>query len=225
MNSREIVLNTLAGKYVGPVPWIEIETRDELIAKTLGVENVGWPERVKYAKLYGQDAVGFAHWERFGCDVISQGDVLGFNALINDWDDLDKFKMPEKIDEEKLIENVRKAHEAIGDSGLALFVAHLLCLDPVIMDMGFENFCIKLYTDPALVKEIMERYTQYYSKLDQIYSKLPEIDFIWIGEKYGSDKSDPLQHNYRVCRTGVSPVYANIGFIQFEFLIPPLPRE
>jgi len=90
--------------------------------------------------------------------------------------------MPEKIDEGKLIENVRKAHEAIGNSGLALFVAHLLCLDPVIMDMGFENFCIKLYTDSSLVKEIMERYTQYYSKLDQIYSKLPEIDFIWIGE-------------------------------------------
>jgi lambda repressor-like predicted transcriptional regulator len=45
MNSRQLVLDTLAGKLGLPLPWIEIETRDELIAAALGVENVDWPER------------------------------------------------------------------------------------------------------------------------------------------------------------------------------------
>ncbi len=176
-------MKTLLGELEGPVPWIEIETRDELIAKTLHLETVTWEDRVTYAVRYGQDAVGFSHWERFGCDVVSEGEVLGFNARIHDWADLDdKFLMPDEIDRERLIENVRKGKEAIGDTGLALFVAHLLCMDPAMMDMGFENFCIKMYTDPALVKEILERYTEYYAKLDELYSSLPEIDFIWIGE-------------------------------------------
>lgn len=183
MNSRQLVLDTLAGKQGLPVPWIEIETRDELIAAALGVERVDWPERVRYAKLVGQDAVGFAHWQRFGCETIVKGQVLGFHALIDDWEDLPKhFSMPDQIDEEMLIENVRRAHEAIGDSGLALFVAHVFCLDPAMMDLGFENFCYKLYDDPALIEWLFEKYVDYYGKLDRLYSKLPEIDFIWVGE-------------------------------------------
>lgn len=183
MTSRQLVLDTLAGKADLPVPWIEIETRDELIAATLGVEKVDWPERVAYAKLVGQDAVGFAHWQRFGCETYSKGQVLGFNARIDDWEDLeDKFVMPDKIDEEMLVENVRRAHEAIGDSGLALFVAHVLCLDPAQMDLGFENFCYKLYDDPELIKWLFEKYVWYYGMLDRLYSQMPEIDFIWVGE-------------------------------------------
>ena len=182
MTSRDIVLKTLQGEKA-PVPWVEIETRDELIALTLGIEKVTWKERVEYALKAGQDAVGFAHWERFGCDVISKGQVLGFNARINDWADLeDKFLMPDKLDEEKLIANVKEAHEAIGDSGLALFVAHVHCLDPIMMDLGFENMCYKLHDDVDLIKNMLERYVGYYSKLDELYSKMPEIDFIWVGE-------------------------------------------
>ena len=93
-----------------------------------------------------------------------------------------KFKMPCKIDFLKLKENVQRAKDAIGDSGLALFVAHVLCFDPILMDMGIENFSIALYEDRDLVHEIFKRYTDYYSALDQFYSELPEIDFIWIGE-------------------------------------------
>lgn len=184
MNSREIVMGILAGKVAGPVPWLEIETRDELIARTYGLADdaVDWPTRVRYAKEFGQDIVGFSHWDRFGCDVINNGDVLGFNARVKDQNDMDKFLMPDDIDREKLIENVKRAKEAIGDSGLALFVSHLLCLDPVIMDMGFENFCVSLYTNLDFVKELMERYVEYYIKIDELYSSLPEIDFIWIGE-------------------------------------------
>lgn len=182
INSRESVLGTLEGRIQGRVPWVEIETRDELIAKSLGKNEVDWSDRVRYACETGLDAVGIAHWDRFGCDVISKGEVLGFIPRIKDRTDMSQFRMPDKIDEEKLIENVRRANEAIGSSGLALFVSHLLCLDPVIMDLGFENFCIKIYTEPDFIAEMMERYTEYYSKLTSLYSRLPEIDFIWIGE-------------------------------------------
>ncbi|ATW25872.1 uroporphyrinogen decarboxylase family protein [Candidatus Formimonas warabiya] len=181
MKPKEMVLDALQGKR-GPIPWIEIETRDELIAKTFGLEKVGWQERVKYAKFVGQDAVGIAHWDRFGNEMVEYNGVLGFKPLIKEREDLDKLKIPEEIDEDFLRNRVKEAKEAIGDSGLALFVAHIFCLDPVIIDLGFENFCYKLYEDIDLIKEIMERYTQYFMKLDRLYSSMPEIDFIWVGE-------------------------------------------
>ena len=181
MTSRELVIKCLK-RHEGAVPWIEIETRDELISVSLGISDVNWPERVKFAVLMGQDAIGFAHWERFGCDVIKKGSVLGFKPRIQTRADMHKFKMPSKIDFLKLKENVQRAKDAIGDSGLALFVAHVLCFDPILMDMGIENFSYALYDDIDLVHEIFKRYTDYYSALDQFYSELPEIDFIWIGE-------------------------------------------
>lgn len=164
------------------MPWIEIETRDELISKFLGIEEVGWPERIEFALSVGQDAVGFAHWERFGCDIIQKGSVLGFAPRIQSRRDINKFSMPSKLDYQILRDNVYRAKEAIGDSDLSLFVAHVLCFDPVVMDMGLENFTVALYEDRDLIHDFFKRYTWYYSALDDFYSGLPEIDFIWIGE-------------------------------------------
>jgi hypothetical protein len=181
MEPKEMVLNALAGKE-GPIPWAEIETRDELIAKTYGIESVSWNDRVDYARKVGLDAVGIAHWDRFGNEMIEKNGVLGFRPLITDRNDLDKLRIPDEIDEDALRERVFEAKKAIGDSGLALFVAHLFCFDPVMIDLGFENFCYKLYDDPGLIELMMEKYTQYYMKLDRLYSSMPEIDFIWVGE-------------------------------------------
>jgi uroporphyrinogen-III decarboxylase len=183
MKPRELVLHALTGN-VGPVPWIEIETRDELIAKAVGVDTPTWDDRVRYASTVGIDNVGFAHWERFGCDVISKGGVLGFNPRIASRADLHELKVPdpEKIDFASLREKVLRAREAIGDTGLALFVAHIFCLDPIIMDMGLANFSVALYEDRSLLLEMMDRYVDYYSALDEFYSSLEEIDFIWVGE-------------------------------------------
>jgi uroporphyrinogen decarboxylase len=163
---------------------MEIETRDELVAASLGIaqEAVGWPERVRYALDVGMDAVGFAHWERFGCEVVHEGGVLGFIPQIASRVDMDKFMMPELIDFAALRERVLRAHEAIGQTGLALFVAHVLCLDPVIMDMGLENFSVALYEDREFLHELFRRYSDYYRALDEFYSTMPEIDFIWVGE-------------------------------------------
>lgn len=182
MNSREMVLQALLQREEGAVPWIEIETRDELVSAFLGANEVGWHERVRFARSVGQDAVGFAHWERFGCDVIKKGAVLGFNARIKSRADMDKFTMPSKIDFGKLKDTVRRAKDAIADTGLSLFVAHVLCFDPIVMDMGFENFSIALYEDRDFIHEILKRYTGYYGALDDFYSDQPEIDFIWVGE-------------------------------------------
>ena len=183
MTSREQILRSLRG-VEGPVPWMEIETRDELVAASLGIpaEAVDWPDRVRHAREVGMDAVGFAHWERFGCEVIQKGAVLGFVPKIATRADMDKFTMPEKINFPALRERVLRAREAIGETGLALFVAHVLCLDPVIMDMGLANFSAALYEDTGFLHQLFRRYTEYYRALDEFYSGLPEIDFIWVGE-------------------------------------------
>jgi hypothetical protein len=186
MTSRELVLGTLERKFSDrPVPWVEIETRDELVASSLKLDELDdltWADRVGYAKLVGMDAIGFAHWERFGCEVVKKGLVLGFIPKIKTRADLSHFAMPSKIDFDRLRERVCRAKEAIGDTGIALFVAHLFCLDPVIMDMGLTHFSIALYEERDLLHDLFRRYTDYYSALDQFYSSLPEIDFIWVGE-------------------------------------------
>lgn len=180
MELREQVLQAIKGKE-GFVPWLEIETRDELVAKTLQVNEVGWKERVEYAQLAGIDCIAINHWDRFGNQMISHDGVLGFIPLIKERSDLSKLKFP-KLDPQALRQRAREAREAIGDSGLALHVAHPLSFDPIIIDMGFENFCYKLFDDLEFIKIMMGQYTEYYAELDAIYSEMPEIDFIWVGE-------------------------------------------
>lgn len=180
-NPRELVLDALKGGE-GPVPWIEIETRDELVAASLGIDSPAWEDRVRYAVQVGIDAVGFAHWERFGCKVVQKNGVLGFIPRIASRADLSRLAIPSKIDFGALRDRVRAARDAIGDSGRALFVAHLLCIDPVVMDMGMTNFSVALYEDRSLLHEMLKRYADYYRALDDFYSDQPEIDFIWVGE-------------------------------------------
>lgn len=180
MSLREIVIDAIKGKE-GFVPWLEIETRDELVAKTLKVNEVGWKERVEYAKLVGIDCIAINHWDRFGNEMYERDGILGFNPLIKERSDLSKLKFP-KLDPKALRQRAIEAREAIGDSGLTLHVAHPLCFDPIIIDMGFENFCYKFYDDIEFIHIMLEQYTQYYCELDAIYSEMPEIDFIWVGE-------------------------------------------
>jgi hypothetical protein len=211
VSAKEQVLRALRGEK-GAVPWIEIETRDELTAAALGLErgSIGWEERVAYALETGLDAVGFAHWDRFGCDIVHSGDVLGFIPRIASRDDLPKLSVPspEQIDYESLRQRVEEAAAAVQGTGLALFVAHPLCFDPVVMDMGLAAFSIALYEDQPLLHEMMRRYTAYYSALDDFYSNQPEIDLIWVGEDIAYSASTMISPE--MLRDLVFPYFAEI---------------
>ena len=81
-----------------------------------------------------------------------------------------------------LYPEVEKALTAIGDTGIALFVEFAFCFDPAISDLGFENFCYQINDDPGFVVDIFKRYEEYIGNLIDIYSEMPEIDFIWVGD-------------------------------------------
>jgi uroporphyrinogen-III decarboxylase len=61
-------------------------------------------------------------------------------------------------------------------------VEFAICLEYVVADLGFENLCLQLFEDPDFVEEIINRYTEYAIHLIEIYNRMPEIDFIWIGD-------------------------------------------
>jgi uroporphyrinogen-III decarboxylase len=49
-------------------------------------------------------------------------------------------------------------------------------------DMGFENFCTKLYDDPRLVQKVLEGYAAYNGQMLEFLSEQPEVDFLWIAD-------------------------------------------
>ena len=73
-------------------------------------------------------------------------------------------------------------HVAIGDTGLAFFPAMMFCVAPSMNDMGFENFCTRLYDDPRLVRKVMEGYAEHNGRLLEFYSAQEEVDFLWIAD-------------------------------------------
>lgn len=165
----------------GPIPWVEIVVDETIMSKILGREVRSWQDRVDFARQVGLAALGIYHWERYGSHKDESREVLHHYPLIKERSDLEKLRIP-PVDEDAIISEVKEAKRAIGDSGITLFCEFAFCLDQTIADMGFENFCLKLYDDPEFVREMLGRYAAHIGNLIDLYNRLPEIDFVWIGD-------------------------------------------
>ena len=176
-----------------PVPWVEIAVNEVLIAQDLGKPiprevlestqpfDVSWLEKVGFATKVGLDALGIYHWEAFGSSKDKTRPVLHNTPLILKRSDLSKLDIPD-ITLEDVYPEVHRASAAIGDTGIALYVEFATCLEFAINDMGFENLSMQLIDDPGFVEEVLDRYVAYASNLVSLYNRIPEIDFIWIGD-------------------------------------------
>jgi len=183
----------------GPIPWAEITIDETLVLRGLNkpvapeaYENirpidVSWEDRVRFAKQIGLDTLGIFHWEAFGSIEDDSNPVLSRTPLIHNRSDLRKLHIP-TFSLETLTKEVDAARQAIGDTGISLFVEFAICLEFALSDLGFNNFCVNLYDDPGFIMEILDMYTSYSIHLINIYNQIPGIDFIWIGDDlaYGS---------------------------------------
>ena len=179
----------------GPVPWVEIVVDEPVIAKVLGklprdwmpkteseiYLDLSWDERVAFARQMGLGAVGIYHWEPLGSYQVREGRVISRKPMIKSRADLSKMRVP-RLTAGDLYPEVERAMTAIGDTGIALFAEFPFCFDPAVGDLGFDNFCYQIIDDPQFVGEVFKRYEEHTSNLIDIYSSMPEIDFIWIGD-------------------------------------------
>lgn len=191
---RTWVLDTLARR-PAPLPWVEITVDEPVIAKVLGMLprdwmpeceadiqlGLSWDDRVRFARQVGLAALGIYHWESLGSYQVRDRKVIRRQPLVTSRSDLAGMRAP-RIVAGDLHREVDRAREAIGESGLALFVEFPFCFDPAVGDLGFENFCVQMLDDPGFVVEVFKRYEDYIGALIDFYSALPEIDFIWIGD-------------------------------------------
>ena len=192
MDSKRKIMSMFS-RTEGPIPWLEIAVDEALVLKGLGRDvptevlnstlpvDVSWDDKVAFALSVGLDAVGLYHWDSFGSVEDDTRPVLQRTPLILKRSDLTRLEIPLPTREE-LLPEVLRARAAIGDKGLALFVEFSSCLEFAMGDMGFLNMSENLLDDPGFVEEVLDRYTAYTSALVDIYNKIPEIDFFWIGD-------------------------------------------
>ncbi|MBN1266145.1 MAG: hypothetical protein JXA25_11670 [Anaerolineales bacterium] len=176
-----------------PIPWLEIAVDEAVILRTIGKPlppqylesikpiDVSWADKVDFAQKIGLDALGLYHWEAFGSTEDDSQPVLTRVPHILEWEDLPKLDIP-RYSFDELHAPVQEAYAVTREAGLGLFVEFAVCLEYAVSDLGFENLCMKLYTDSNLVMEVLERYTEYTLHLIEHYNRMPEIDFIWIGD-------------------------------------------
>jgi uroporphyrinogen-III decarboxylase len=177
----------------GPVPWLEIAVDEAVMALGLGKNipfhllnssipvELSWREKVEFAIKVGLDALGIYHWQAFGSIEDNSRPVIARLPQIRKWTDLANLELP-AVSYEELRNEVILAKEAIGDSGIALFVEFSSCLEFALADMGLEMMCLQLVDDPLFVEEVLDRYAAYTSHLVACYNRMPEVDFLWIGD-------------------------------------------
>lgn len=206
----------------GPVPWVEIVVDEVVMAKVLGrirrdwvpkneaetKIGLSWEEKVDFAQRVGLSALGIYHWENLGSFQTGEHKVVSRESTIKSRADLGKLQAPE-LTAADLYPEVERALTAIGDTSIALFVEFAFCFDPAISDLGFENFCYQLSDDPGFVIEVFKRYEDYIGNLIDIYSEIPEIDFIWVGDDVAF-KSGPFLAP-EMLREYVFPVFQRLA--------------
>ena len=93
---------------------------------------------------------------------------------------LARLELPDP-DSERLYESCRSFVERYRDSGLARFCFLNLGSDPVILGMGFQNFCLALHDDRALVEDALDLYSDWYARAVRNLCEL-DFDFLWAGD-------------------------------------------
>ena len=96
---------------------------------------------------------------------------------IQSLDDIRNIKLPDP-DDERIYQPVIDFIKNYRDTDKALYCVTNLCSDPVILGMGFENFCLSVYIQPGLIEEMMQLYSNWQAKAIKNLCEL-DVDFLW----------------------------------------------
>ena len=200
MNSKERVLSVLTKRQPDRVPFIDLTIDPVFVKKYLDYYSLEYAESKKVdddgsvvimqtvadtrekteilCERLGLDALGISFWikhqgiieEKGGQNLVTAGGIQSIEDIRN-------IKLPDP-DDERIYQSVVDFSKNYRDMNKALYCVTNLGSDPVILGMGFENFCMSVYTQPELIEEKMELYSNWQSKVIKNLCSL-DIDFIW----------------------------------------------
>jgi len=200
MNSKERVLSVLGQEKPDRVPFIDLTIDPVFVKKYLEYYALEYTEPKKtvndgavvimqtvantrekteiLCERLGLDAVGISFWiKHMGIIEEKGGQGLVTAGGIKSHDDIKKIELPDP-DDTTIYQPVVDFINSYGDMEKALYCVTNLGSDPVILGMGFENFCMSVYTRPELIEEMMQLYSNWQAKVIKNLCEL-DIDFLW----------------------------------------------
>jgi uroporphyrinogen-III decarboxylase len=145
----------LVAEYPQPLSTLTISPRDyvELCAKA------------------GMDAVLVqVSWTGLHSAIASRGEV-------RDWSDVEAMVAPPDMAYVRAY--VQRYLDATAGTNVGVGVAVHSCLAKTYEALGFENFALLLYDDPALVRHLMDAFAEYGTAVAETVADMP-ISFFWV---------------------------------------------
>ena len=201
----------------GPVPWLEFLVHPDIASKILGrvctpigISGMSYVDQVDLALAVGLSGVNVVAYERFGSELVETDGSWSFVGRVTSRADLSRLDIPDVGTwVTGLVQEVLRARQAVGDSGLAIHANCMFCIPAAMQDAGFENFCINLYDDPTFIEGLLNVYEEYNTKLLDELSSLSEVDFIWVAEDIACNTG--LLFSPRMFRELIMPIYRRMA--------------
>jgi len=200
VDSRERVIKVLNGEKPDRVPFLELLVDTGFSDKVLHSEKSGshstqnrftdlpiltvpcqggnLKETRTLIETLKLDAIGISFWiKHLGVGGEIDGRQIFSGSTINTIDDVKSIRFPDPHDV-RLYEPLKIFLEEMRDTGKALYCVSNLGSDPVILGLGFENFCMDIYTKREVVTEMLNRYSEWQAEVFKVLSKM-DFDFFW----------------------------------------------
>lgn len=185
MSSKERVLTALRGEEPDQVPYCELAIDRAFAAKAFG-----WNEKPKVNALeqknpftleeakqvsagLGLDNIFYLRRQPVYTEIFNdaEGRIFPGGGNIKTIDDLDKINLPDPHRDEFYAE----AEYFVANKGdYAAFFLTRGGLAPTMLSMGIEHFCLSLYTDPDLVKQLLDLY---FGWMEVVAERICQLDF------------------------------------------------
>jgi uroporphyrinogen decarboxylase len=193
MNSRERVLCALSGGTPDHVPYCELGIDAPILCQLLGQE---MPEDGAYeggehtqhsvevekavSRALGRDNINFNFRPPIAAEKrVGEGNILFYaDGRIKSESDLDQLRLPDP-DDDRLYAPARAFLARKED-----FAACAVCrlgISPAYLCMGQECFSFALYDQPALVDEVLRRYTDWSAAVMKRVCAMG-FDFVWTAD-------------------------------------------
>jgi len=218
MTSKERVLTVLEGKIPDRVPWIENFISNEVVEALCGQRDFFRATYSQKIEKPGMIRIPPLARELLPLDNISYDlapprfavmrNIGGLEqvvaGLLKTKDDLKIMRLPDPDDESLYREAEKYLREFKGDA--AAFATIRTGLSNTYLSMGIEHFCLSIYTDPGLIKEIFQRFSDWSLRVVKNVQELP-FDVFFIPDDIGF---------------GTSPMISPASFR--ELCVPPMKK-
>lgn len=112
-------------------------------------------------------------------------DFMSSRGQIENWGDLDRMSPPPDMG--FIRQHLQRYIDAASGSGIGVAVFGASCFQRTYEAIGFENFCLQLYDDPAFVTHVMDIFTDYSVAVAEVASQM-DIAFYWYPDDIADNR-------------------------------------